>query len=144
MNIPGTIGTVVAIRNIKGHGGSGKLLPPKKEDKKIIWIIYKYMDNNENNAIMRKFNSLEFELCWKISDKINLTLVRMIRADLIQLKKDKEELVEWVNQSYQYSGFIGMNDFMSKLTLQEVEDIFNIKYVSIFKRILLKFKIGKF
>lgn len=139
MNIPTTIGTFLAIRNIKGKGYSKQIKYPSKQDKKIIWVIYEYMDQNKNNAIINHYSKYKCMFHWKIK-KFDLTVIRMIRSDLIQLKCEKEELIEWVDQSYQYSGLLGINDFYSILSLQEVEDIFNIKYLTIFKRLLKKLK----
>lgn len=60
---------------------------------------------------------------WNLKDGYQIDLFRGFKGDLIELIYNDESIVQWVDQSYQYKDLLGINDFRSEKTLDEIIEI---------------------
>ncbi len=77
---------------------------------------------------------------WDLGGGYALMFTRTIRGDLILLKLDGEDLMGWVDQSYQYDGMMGLNDISHEpiFTLEMAEFLLEMLWVPLYKRPFLK------
>jgi hypothetical protein len=83
----------------------------KYQTYKIVKLIKKFLRNNQPDKKEKISGYVDYyiERTYNIG-KYKLLHQRLTRGDLIKLQANNRSIITYVDQSYQYSGLLGIND----------------------------------
>ena len=104
-----------------------QIIRRRKELKRIVDVLDSFMEEYKSTPTVYDNSMAQFGIIvklWNFDNGCVLSQSRYLQGDVIEFSKEGRRLAAWADQSFQYDGLMGKNDFEFNptITLKEINE----------------------